>query len=399
MKNTKAIALNTTWYLLALFLCIFSSTSCTEEDSKQIPENWVTLSESPLTISHEGGKLTREFILADGIDPSYVYVISGDSWCPASVDEGSKLNIVVESSTITENRSAALTLIYDEQHKVELTVTQEAAPPTLVSEIKLPAELNGQTVNMGETFNLNELTTVLPEEASDKTLTFTIIEGSAEIATLTDGILKTGTTPGSVKIEITATDGSGVKANMEVTVGGKLVYDHSGWTVNTNITYANGQNYVTDGTTGKPGDILDGNLKTYLSLIKPGKSMSSGGSTYATPSDHKLSFTVDMTEEKQFNFFQWGHRSSNSYNYLRVWGINIYGSHDGTNFDLIENNIAIDYSQNTSIFDTELRNTSTYRYIKVEYSDWSDKHPTSEGGSTSGSSLQVSAFGIGMKYE
>lgn len=390
MKNIQSFILNTAWSLVTLLLCILCvNTSCSEETTQEIPTNWVTIDSEALTVSHEGGKLSRELTLTDGINPSHVYIISTDEWCLATIDEGSKINITVDSSNLIVARTSKLTLIYDNQHKIELGVTQEAAPPTLVTSIQFPEDLTAHTVNMGETFNLNKLVTVLPENASTKTLAFTIV-GSENVATLNDGILKTQTTPGTIKVKAIATDGSGVTVEKKITIGGVLIYDRTGWTVSTSITYTNGQNYVTDGTTGKPEDILDHDLKTYLSLVKPGKTMSG----YSTPIEHKLSFTVDMKEEKQFNFFQWGNRSSNAYNYLRIWGVTIYGSHDGTIFNTIEENIALDYGQNTSVSIVDLQSDYTYRYIKVEYTDWSDLN-----GTTSGSSLQVAAFGTGMKYK
>lgn len=61
--------------------------------------------------------------------------------------------------------------------------------------------------------------------------------------------------------------------------------------------YSNGQNYVTDGNTGKPEDILDGKQSTYLSMIKPGKSMGA----YVGTTDPN--FTVDMQQPQTFNYF------------------------------------------------------------------------------------------------
>ena len=392
MKNTRVTAVNTTWYLLALLICIFSTISCSEDSSKEIPQNWINVQEEPFTISYEGGALARQFTLAEGVNSDYVYVISGDDWCSATVDEGSILNITVETSSVIKERKSIVTLVYDDQHKVELTVVQQAAPPTLVSGINFSEELNGQTIYIGVAYDLKKFATVLPENASYKDLKFTIIEGE-NFATITDGILK-GIAAGTVKVQAYATDDSGVTAVMTITIDSKRVYDRTEWTVDTSIKYANGQNYATDGTTGKPEHILDGNQATFLSLIKPGKTLtSSSGPASTTPADHKLSFTVDMKKENEFNFIQWGHRSSNTQIYLRVWGITLYGSHDGAKFDELQNGLVIDSKPNI-IFDIALKQKLVYRYIKVEYTDWSDLN-----GNNSGTSLQVGEFGVGMNYQ
>lgn len=392
MKNTRVTAVNTTWYLLALLICIFSTTSCSEDSSKEIPQKWINVQEDPFSISYEGGTLTREFTLPEGVNPDYVYVISGDDWCSATVDEGSKLNITVGASSTIKERKSIVTLVYDDQHKVELTVVQQAAPPTPVSEIKFSEDLNGHTIYIGVPYDLTKYTTVLPENASYKDLRFTIIEGE-NFATITDGILK-GIAAGTVKVQAAATDDSGVTAIMTITIDSKQVYDRTEWTVDTSIKYANGQNYATDASTGKPEHLFDGNQATFLSLIKPGKTLTiTNGPVFTTPADHKLSFTVDMKKENEFNFLQWGHRSNNTQTYLRVWGITLYGSHDGTKFDEIQKGMAVDSKPNI-IFDIVLNQKSTYRYIKVEYTDWSDLN-----GNTNGTSLQVGEFGVGMNYQ
>ncbi|MDR0823793.1 MAG: discoidin domain-containing protein, partial [Prevotella sp.] len=179
---------------------------------------------------------------------------------------------------------------------------------------------------------------------------------------------------------------------LTLTVNNSAWIDRSFWTINTSIVYANGQNYVTDGATGKAEHILDGDTGTFLSLVKPGKSYAAGGSTYVTPADHQLYFIIDMGVAQKFNYIQWAHRAGNSNNYLRVWGIGVYGSNDGTSFTAIKTGIDIPYGSITPPQELPIP-SSEYRYVKVTIEKWSDN----SGGSKSGSTVQISEFNLGNK--
>ena len=143
-----------------------------------------------------------------------------------------------------------------------------------------------------------------------------------------------------------------------------------------------------DGSTGKPEHLFDNSSTTFLSLVKPGKSYS--GCT-AGGKDEPIYFVVDMQTQQTFNYFTWSHRSNNSSNYLRVWGISMFGSNDGQNFTEIKSNIAIPYESNADEILIDIPE-STYRYVKVQYTNWSDLN-----GVTGGSTMQVAEFGRGLK--
>jgi hypothetical protein len=202
--------------------------------------------------------------------------------------------------------------------------------------------------------------------------------------------------------------------------------DRSNWTVTTQT--ATGYDYVRDGwnaaenkfTTGQPTDLFDGNAGTYLSLVKPGKSYnpSNGADAIPTqPRDFIPSFTVDMQTQQTFDYIKWRHRNgpnpaggSNNYNYLRVYGIDIEGSNDGTTFTRI-NTGGIIWIPNTGGYlaspSTADPNTytidipeSAYRYIRVKPAIWSDTysshHPDYPGtGAGSGSTMQIAEFALG----
>lgn len=171
-------------------------------------------------------------------------------------------------------------------------------------------------------------------------------------------------------------------------VSGNIRLNRDSWTASTSITYANGNNYSADGSTGKPEHLFDNSSTTFLSLVKPGKSYS--GCT-AGGKDEPIYFVVDMQTQQTFNYFTWSHRSNNSSNYLRVWGISMFGSNDGQNFTEIKSNIAIPYESNADEILIDIPE-STYRYVKVQYTNWSDLN-----GVTGGSTMQVAEFGLGLK--
>ena len=80
-----------------------------------------------------------------------------------------------------------------------------------------------------------------------------------------------------------------------------------------------------------------------------------------------------------------GWRSSNSSSYLRIPEVQLYGSHDGTTFEPIGDRITTNRSANINY---EIP-TSTYRYVKVEYTDID---------TSSGSTVQIAEFQLGCDY-
>jgi hypothetical protein len=234
-----------------------------------------------------------------------------------------------------------------------------------------------ESIFIAETIDLNALIIALPEKASNRRLAFTIAEGSEGLVSITDGILR-GVAKGEAIINVATTDGTGLTAQVELTVIGNILFDRANWTVTTSVDYG----YCPDGSTGLPEHMFDGLFNTYFSMVKPGKTLN--GKT--TPAGHPLYFIVDMKEEKTFNYYHWGHRSTNTYTYLRVHKVKLSGSHDGTTFTEIIAEVAM--SPTASGIQTYTIPESTYRYVKVEYTYWE---------TTSGSSIQVAEFNLGRE--
>ena len=366
------------WIMTLLLLCTGIIVTSCDDDEKTVvvPDNWVTVSTESMSIGYEGGSLTCDYRLADGLDPSAVYVINHENWCSGYIENG-KIMVEVTLSENINGRTAKISLVYDKNHQVELVVEQGKAPAVLVESIDksdMP-----ESININETLDLNTVINVLPANASYQNLTFTLAEGSEAFAELSEAGILTGIAAGEVVINVAAVDDSGVTDVVTLTIIGDIRLARDSWTVSTFAKYADGKNYVPDGNTGKPEDILDGKQNTYLSMIKPGKSMNG----YVGTTDPN--FTVDMKEAQTFNYFYWQHRKQNN-GFLQVLSVDIYGSNNNTDFIKINDDVIsiVENLYDIQYFDIP---ESTYRYVKVQYRSYS----------AGGSSAQVAEFGLGRK--
>lgn len=366
------------WVVTLLLLFTgFSVAACGDnEKTVVVPDNWVTVSTDLMNIDYKGGNLTCDYVLAKELDPGVVYIINHESWCSGYI-KNDKIMIDVALSGNINGRTAKMDLIYDENHQVELVVEQGKAPAVLVESIDKSAM--PKSININETLDLNRVLKVLPTNASYQNLAFTLAEGSEEFIELSEtGVVK-GLAVGVATINVAAVDDSGVKDFVTLNIIGDIRLNRDSWTVSTFAKYFDGKNYVPDGTTGKPEDILDDKQNTYLSMIKPGKAING----YEGTTDPN--FTVDIKEAQTFNYFYWQHRKQNN-GYLQVLSVDIYGSLDNENFTKINDEIIniIEDLYDIQYFDIP---ESTYRYVKVQYRSYS----------AGGSSAQVAEFGLGRK--
>jgi hypothetical protein len=290
----------------------------------------------------------------------------------------------------------------------------------------------------GASFNLAACVTLAPADTWNKAVTYA--SDDETVATVTAAGIVSPVSAGTTTITITTTDGSNISRDCNVTVQDlvrrEVDIDRTEWTVTTQTH--NGYGNVGDGgtapnyVTGLPEHMFDGQTGSYLSLVKPGGSMSG----IAPPADSAPpSFIIDMKTPQEFEYIKWNHRSgsytnpngngtvsTNNYNYLRVYGIKFYGSDNGTDFTLIapaepagtDAEIVwipqkVSYVGGvTSVEDAPYTipvTLSTCRYVKVvlavqskNYGDGDGKfqHPGYPGaGATSGNSMQVAEFGLG----
>ena len=258
-----------------------------------------------------------------------------------------------------------------------------------IEEIKLndkAAEINGQTLLVGQEFDLSSFVTVLPENAADKRLKYEVISGAGCVSISDEGILKT-TAGGEAEIQISPLDvelNAGV-APLTLAFTIKSWNERENWKVTTSIKYSSGLNYSEDKGTGKPEHIFDDKFDTYLSLVKPGKTY---GSDKADAADKPLYFIVDMGMPQSINYFTWAHRSTLSNDWCRAFKISLYASNDGETYSdiaTVELPVAEEDKGKNLEFDIQEINC---RYIKVQYVDWNQK---------SGSTIQVAEFNVGKR--
>lgn len=306
-------------------------------------------------------------------DPSLRYEIADET--VATVDEEGVVTGVKEGTTTLTVTSVA-------NPEVTKTIPVNVVSDIKVIEIKLNAasKLNGKTVAPGQAFDLGSVIKVMPENASNKKLTYTVEGDAGAISVDADGVVRT-LAAGTAKVKIAATDDSGVQAEVELIVDQAItVFERALWTVETSVFYEEtGLNYMKDGSTGLPKDILDGKPGTFLSMLKPGKSMN--GCT--APADTKLFFVVDMGGETEFNHVIFQQRKLNSN--VAPLSISISGSNDGQNFTDIKTNVATPYT-NATPYDIDF-DLVKYRYVKVQYLTWG----------ASGNTAQTAEFNVGKK--
>lgn len=275
-----------------------------------------------------------------------------------------------------------------------------------VAEVRIPAGIDGRTVGKGQTVNLGGQIVVLPANADNRQLQYTIVSGEG-VLTIDENGLITTVSEGTAVIRISTTDGTSISHEITLNVDGSELIDRLFWGVTTQTDTDYG--YVVDGSTGAPQHLFDGVGTTFLSLVKPGKSY---GSVPRQSADFIPSFVVDMKSTQTFNYFTWRHRQGNNYNYLRVYAVNLEGSNDGEVFTPINGGEMIwipnaaGYAGSKSTADNTTYTIdipeSSYRYVRVKLVMWSDiykgQHPDHPGnGAASGSSMQVSEFGLGKK--
>ncbi|WP_303005878.1 hypothetical protein [Bacteroides congonensis] len=269
----------------------------------------------------------------------------------------------------------------DKYNVIQLQKTCNIFVTAKVTDIVIPGGADGLTLELGAVYDLNANVSVLPEGATDKTLSYSIKEGE-DVVSLEDGILKV-LAQGTAVIGIAANDNSGVETELNITT--TPWYCRDTWTVGTSIFYeTTGTNYAPDNETGKPEDILDGKGETFLSLIKPGKDYGD----CATPADHLLYFVVDMKEPKLFNVIEWKNRFGNTgVTGVHLRYIRVLGSNDNVDYKVIAEKIDLDY---TNIETAQLLpvKESEYQYVKVEFTGWVF-NPNS--------ALQVGDFRLGIQ--
>lgn len=296
-----------------------------------------------------------------------------------------------------------------------------------VSSITIASDAQAPSIKIGGTFNLGAKITINPTDATDGGVTYTSSDESIAMVDA-NGII-TAKAVGAAAITVKATDGSNVSATCNVTVAAQsqVDLDRSLWTAQTAAAIegsVGGFNYIPQviswipdrydsdkKVTGYPAHLFDGTATTYLAMLKPGKpTYNTGGSGWASYPEAKAEletmgapdtgasatvdagsvnyFIVDMQSPQTFSYVRWTHR--NGTRGLQAWGIDIYGSNDGTAWSTkLNGNSPIQLNESTAdkrLFITDAQDKFTYRYVKVVIASYD---------TVNSSNVQVGEFGLG----
>lgn len=290
--------------------------------------------------------------------------------------------------TALKGGSTTITVSTTDGSNLSETIELAVEGKKYITEILLPEEeFSGVVLLVGEEINIGEQTRILPEDAEDPSIRFSVASGQDVISVSEDGVVQC-LQAGEAVIRAEALDGSQVQSEMTITVynGTYSWADRTGWTVTTSLV-ENGLNYIPDGgTNGKPELILDGSSSTFLSIRKP-----EYYDYHDLDSPNKeIYFVVDTGEPTSFNMIRYEHRHLN--NLLSADKIEVSGSNDGSQFTVIKSDIAVPFkagSQTVYAYEVRLP-SSSWRYIKVKATAW-----TPYTGST-GSCVQIAEFNVGM---
>ncbi|WP_236290009.1 Ig-like domain-containing protein, partial [Paenibacillus allorhizoplanae] len=135
-------------------------------------------------------------------------------------------NSSVESGTLSQpisllvgNTEITITVRAEDGTTTTTVVTVNRALP-VVSSIEVLSGDNAASVTIGQTLQMSA--NVLPENAGNKTLTWSVVAGTGDASINSDGLL-TGIALGEVLVKATAKDGSGVVGTQSITIAPKKV--------------------------------------------------------------------------------------------------------------------------------------------------------------------------------
>lgn len=238
------------------------------------------------------------------------------------------------------------------------------------------------TISEGDNYNLAPGVVFEPDATWDKSVAYSSSDNN--VATVNEEGIITGVSAGVATITVTTKDGTNLSDNCTVTVVEKLEGPidiiRTLWTVTPSHKLPKD-----DAISNSPESLIDGSNTTCMSMVKPGKSYDG----ITVPETEEVSFVVDMGKEETFNYFRLRHRNSTLL--LRVYGLSVYGSNDNKTFTAIKTNISIPNVDDGSVMESGNVDLplSTYRYVKVVYTEWNS------GGNT----MQIAEFNIGRLYE
>lgn len=153
--------------------------------------------------------VTPEDVFIDS--KAYIYELSDNS-----------IASVALNGTLTLLKVGATTLTVKFRGNQEIaTSCKLVVEPTLVSDVII-AEGSDIRVEEEKTLDLAQYVSVIPSSADNKTLLYTVKEGSTEYAEIVEGSIVKGLQKGTATIVVSATDGSEISKELTLQVTGKI---------------------------------------------------------------------------------------------------------------------------------------------------------------------------------
>ncbi|WP_236995053.1 S-layer homology domain-containing protein [Heliomicrobium modesticaldum] len=171
----------------------------------------------------------------------------------ASLDSGT-----VTLTGVAAGDTSVVVTVYDGTDTADVTVpvSVTAAPPTLVTSITVRGAGDAATVVNGGTLQMTA--EVLPVDATDKTVTWSVYSGTGTAGINASTGLLTGTGEGTVTVRATANDGSGVYGEATITVtAAPLPVMGGSVTISGSAKYGETLTAVTSGITYTPNTTED----------------------------------------------------------------------------------------------------------------------------------------------
>lgn len=147
-----------------------------------------------------------------------------------------------------------------------------------------------------------------------------------------------------------------VKEGSEYTLESDYILNDGSWEVTVSHDLPEDKDFV-----NVPGSLVDGDVLTSLSMVKPGKNY--GG--IKVPSEDELYAIIDFKKQKEFNRIELTNR--NFQLYLNPKVLSFYGSNDGVNYTEIK----VGFEMPEKVFNNlSLDSPVKYQYLKITYDDW-----------------------------
>lgn len=184
--------------------------TCTVNVTKQIvPVSAATIALGDYTVSESGTLDLSEFLTFEPDDASIASVVWSTSSAYVTVDPETGVVSGKSTSTNRENIRVTATITSLDGKKVTASTTIKLLKdPTYVSSISIP-----KTLTLEENSSYTFSATVLPANADDKTVTWSVIGSGATINATTGKLTVTGNAGQEFTVIATATDAEGVESN------------------------------------------------------------------------------------------------------------------------------------------------------------------------------------------